>query len=235
MKKIIVLLILVSLCIIPGVSGFSISSLATDPSGDISAGDSVTISFILSPANMSRDNFLVITTDLKNPVWKWRTRINNQDSPQPTVYEDYFKISGYSYTPGSSGNAVFPVDLIGTVPLKPSANQNLLEIKETDSKGEVVAGSPGYNLPMSVKTTPKPTRTSENTITYFPTPAGTMVQEENTENKSLNATGSNTITPKETASPLFTTGQGNPPAPESPVDPLVIIGTVGVAFLVMRK
>jgi hypothetical protein len=230
-----VVLILVCLSIVQGVSGFSVLSLTTDPSGDIRAGDPVTVSFIVSPANMSRDNFLVITTDLKNPVWKWRTRMNNQDSPHAAVYEDYFKISGYSYTPGSSGNAVFPVDLTGSVPLKPSANQHLLEIKETDSKGEVVAGSPGYSLPVSVKTTPEPARTSDDTITDITASAGMIVQDENTENKPDTSTGSNILNPKEAASPLRTTGPGNPPAPESPVDPLEIIGVVGIAFLVMKK
>jgi hypothetical protein len=234
MKKIVLLLILISLSIVQSVSGFSISSLKIDPSGDLSAGTPVTITFILSTENPADNNF-VITTDLKDPVWSWSIRFYG-DNPQKAVNGDTLTISGYLVSYGSSGNAVFPIELKGTVPSKPSAKKNLLKIEETDSKGDVIAYPPGYNLPMPVKSTPKPTHTVEDTIIDTPTITGTMIQIENTETEAPISAGTVNVAPKETAAPRFTEWPSNTPTPASPLG--IEAGSVAiivVALLVMRR
>jgi hypothetical protein len=225
-----------SLSIIQSVSGFSVSSLTIDPTGDLNAGTPVTITFYIGDNQITTSDTLVITTDLKNPVWTYEIYLSNLHNPSTTVNGNPLKIAGWLINyPSDAGPVNLDITLKGTVPSKPSASKNLLKIVEVDSKDSVIAYPPGFNLPMPVKTTLKPIHTIKDTTTDTPASTDTMIQIENTETEAPISTGTGNETPEETASPRFTTRPSNTPTPASPVNLLGIIGAVGIAFLVMKK
>ena len=72
MKKIILIVFLISLSIVQSVSGFSVSGVTTTPSGYLSAGTSVSTAFNITFAPSSGETFpsgsdLLFLTDLTSP------------------------------------------------------------------------------------------------------------------------------------------------------------------------
>jgi hypothetical protein len=237
MKKNLIILILIALIIVQGVSGFSVSSVRVNPSGDLRDGTPVTVTFEIPRTGILLYDQLVITTDLDTPVWDPVVRVRDQETPLNPAFAhgNTLTINGAEYHYPSGVQVTVRVIMNGTVPYNHTPSQKLLDIRQLDAEGSGYAYPSGYTLPMPGSPAP----TLSETDTEPATPAKNPVSEHTipaTLTRVPAGTSPITTLPVagETRS-IPTAGTGSTPAAAGPSEPLVIFGTAGIAFLLMKK
>jgi hypothetical protein len=149
MKRIIkwTIVFLVLLTLFQGVYGYSVSQVTVNPSGDLTPGTPVTVSFTIQFASSGEtfpsEDTLDIYTDLDNPKWSAILVLNNIDNPQPLNNNKNVFILGWvlSY-PSSDVEENLRVTLQGIAPTVTSTtNKTVVRVQELDSRNNVVSGS----------------------------------------------------------------------------------------------
>ena len=237
MKNLLFLGIAVALLILPGVSGFSVSSVSVSPPGDLKDRTPVTVTFEIPRAGILVYDQLVITTDLDSPAWDPVVIVRDNETPVTPASADgnTLIINGAVYNEPSPVPVRLRVNVRGTVPLNHTANQTLLDIRQIDPEGTEYAYPSGYSLPMPgspstnvSETSTPPATPAENPIPEVTVPAMlTPVPEVSPATATVPA-------PRTTVS-LPTPLPGRTPAAAVPADPLVIFGAVGIMAYLVRK
>jgi len=145
MKWTIVFLVLLTL--VQGVYAYTVSPVTVNPSGDLTPGTAVTVSFSIQFAS-SGETFpsgdtIDLYTDLDNPKWSAVLVLNNIDSPQPLDSKKNVFLSGWvlSY-PSSDVEENLRVTLQGVAPTVTSTtNKTVVRVQELDGRNNVVSGS----------------------------------------------------------------------------------------------
>lgn len=145
MKWTIVFLVLLTL--VQGIFAYSVSQVTVNPSGDLTPGTMVTVSFTIQFASSGEtfpsEDTIDLYTDLDNPKWSVVLVINNIDNPQPLDNKKNVFLSGWvlSY-PSSDVEENLRVILQGVAPTVTSTtNKTVVRVQELDSRNNVVSGS----------------------------------------------------------------------------------------------
>lgn len=173
MRKMFILLgVLVFLGIVPAVSGFSVSSVTTDPPGDPVPNGKVTVTADIPCREIGLYDQMVMTTDLVEPVWEARTVLKEKESViiSASANGRTLTIPGAAFNLERSVTGSVRIRLTGYIPDTPSPGQNMLHIRQLDADGIAYAYPSGYDLPMA---TPVPAAVT-TAATKPPTPRPTV-------------------------------------------------------------
>lgn len=146
--KIIILAVVALFFCIPAVSAFTVEGMTIEPSGSLTPGSQVSVSFKIGFSASSDETFpmnsdLVLTTDLKDPKWTYTIVQNGIDNAQDSTGGKTLEISGFilSY-PSKDMELVVRTTLEGTAPsVDATTEKTILNVKEVDSNGNTVASS----------------------------------------------------------------------------------------------
>lgn len=145
MKWIVVATIL--LLSVPGVTAFTASSVSIDPSGSLTPGSPVTVSFKIQFPASSGETFpsgseLQMSTDLDKPKWTWTLILDGVENPRPQASGRILSLSGFELSYPSSVEQSIRVTLEGTAPsVDQTTNKTIIKIQEVDSNNNVVSSS----------------------------------------------------------------------------------------------
>jgi hypothetical protein len=118
MKNLLFLWIVILLLCVPGVSGFSVSSVNVNPSGDLKDGAPVTVTCEIPRTGILLYDQLVITTDLDTPVWDPVVIVREQETPLNPAFAhgNILTLNGAVYNYPAAVPVKVRVVLKGTVP-----------------------------------------------------------------------------------------------------------------------
>lgn len=151
MRKYLPLFIAIVLLGTQGAAGFTVSSLAVVPPGDLEDRTPVTVTCEIPRTGILLYDQLVFVTDLNAPVWEPVVIIHDRETPVVPASLDGNRL----ILNGAAFNAPEPVPvklrlvMKGSVPANHTANQTLLDIRQIDSGGIPYAWPSGnFTLPM---------------------------------------------------------------------------------------
>ena len=237
MKNLLFFGIAIVLLGVQGVSGFSVSPVSVNPSGDLREGTPVTVKFDIPRAGIQLYDQLVITTDLDNPVWDPVVLVRDQETPvnPASAQGNTLIINGavYNYPPAIPVKVRVMVK--GTVPSNRTTSLRLLNIRQLDAEGTGYAYPSGYTLPMpgSPPQTFSETDTTPAIPTKKPLPMDTisaLLTPAPTDSSQIT-----TVPAPKKAVSVPITWPASTPAAAWPAEPLLIFGTVGITRYLIRR
>jgi hypothetical protein len=138
----------VLLAIVPGISAYTVSGVTVNPSGDVTPGTPVTVSFIIQLTGSGGETFptddtLQLYSELDKPRWNYVIVKNDIDEPQPSENGNYLEIYGWVLSYDSDEYEMnIRVILEGSAPsVTTTTNKTLVRVQELDSRNNVVSGS----------------------------------------------------------------------------------------------
>jgi hypothetical protein len=227
---------IVLLCV-QGVSGFSVSSINVDPSGNLTDGAPVTVTCEIPRTGILLYDQLVLATDLDNPRWDPVVIVRNQETPvtPASANGNTLILNGVVFNYPPPVPVKIHVVVKGMVPDNHTASQRLLIIRQLDAEGAEYAYPSGYLLSMPGS----PPLAIPETDTIPATPTETRVPKDTTENILTpvpeNSSIITTAPALRTTVSLPTPLPGRTPAAAAPVEPLVAVGAAGIAMLLVRN
>jgi len=136
-------LILLLLFCIQTVSAISVSSVTIDPSGSLTPGTPVTVSFKIENSGVfPSDNELQLFTELGNPKWTYTIIVNGFENLRPVMGGRTLDISGFELNYKSSDQVSVRVGLEGVAPtVTQTSNKTLVRITQYDGNGKPIAST----------------------------------------------------------------------------------------------
>lgn len=144
--KWIVLAAILLICI-PVASAFTASSVTIDPSGSLTPGSSVTVSFKVQFAASSGETFpsgseLQMSTDLEGAKWTYTLIKDGIEEPRPQAGGKSLRLGGFELSYPSGVDEQLRVTLEGKVPsVEQTTNKSIIRIQEVDSNGNIITAS----------------------------------------------------------------------------------------------
>lgn len=144
--KWIVLAAILLLCT-PVVSGFTVSSVTIDPSGSLTPGTPVMVSYKIQFAASSGETFpsgseLQMSTDLEKPKWSWTLILDGIENPRPQASGRMLTLSGFELAYPANVDQSIRVTLEGTTPtVDKVTNKSIIKIQEVDQNNNVIESS----------------------------------------------------------------------------------------------
>jgi hypothetical protein len=132
---------------IQGVSAFYVSSISIDPSGSLTPGQQVLVSFKIDFTSTGDSTFpaggeLDLSTDLEKPKWTWTLLLDGVENPRPTETGRMLALSGFELSYPSKVEESVRITLEGTAPsVTQSTNKTIIKILESDSNGNELTSS----------------------------------------------------------------------------------------------
>jgi len=142
-----ILLAAILLLCTPVVSGFSVSSISIDPSGSLTPGTPVMVSYKIQFAASSGETFpsgseLQMSTDLEKPKWTWTLILDGIENPRPQTSGKMLSLSGFELSYPSKVEQALRVTLEGTAPtVDKVANKSIIKIQEADQNNNIIESS----------------------------------------------------------------------------------------------
>lgn len=144
--KWIVLALALMFCFQP-VSAFAMSSVTIDPSGPLTAGTPVIITFKIDLTASGDETFpsgneLQMSTDLDSAQWTWSLVLDGVDTQQPSTSGRVLSVSGWILSYPSSMEESMKVTVQGKAPASTqTTNKTMLKVCEYDSHGNLLSSS----------------------------------------------------------------------------------------------
>ena len=142
------ILIAVSLIFcIHAVSAFAVSSITVDPSGSLTPGTPVIVTFKIDMSASGDETFpsadeLQMSTDLDSPKWAYSLVLDGVDTPQPANSGRVLSVSGWILSYPSSVEESMKVTLQGNAPtVTQTTNKTMIKVTEYDSRNNPVTSS----------------------------------------------------------------------------------------------
>jgi uncharacterized membrane protein len=126
------------LIIVPAVSmaSYSVNSMSISPSGTLTPGTTVDLSFKIQLASGSTQNSLQMYTQLENPKWSYVINVNDIPNGLTEAGSKTVTINSFLLTYKSGDDVSVAVTLEGTAPaVTQTSNQTLIQISDVDSNG----------------------------------------------------------------------------------------------------
>jgi hypothetical protein len=215
---------------VQGVSGFSVSTVSVNPSGDLKDGAPVIVTCEIPRTGILLYDQLVITTDLDNPRWDPVVVVRDQEIPvnPASTSGNTLILNGAVYNYPSAVPAKVRVTMKGTVPDNHTTSQRLLNIRQLDAEGTEYAYPSGYILPMPGspplplhETDMIPAKPAKNPATENSVPA--TLRPVPVDSSPVTTTRA----PEKTVS-VPTALPASTPKAARPAEPLLIFGAVGI-------
>jgi len=135
------------LCI-QAVSAFSVSSITIDPSGDLTPGTPVTVSYKIDfqsgtgSTTFSSSNDMQMSTDLANPKWTYTILLDGVENPRQPTGGKALTITGFELSYKSGIEESVRVTLEGTAPtVTTTTDKTIVKIQEIDSSNAAITSS----------------------------------------------------------------------------------------------
>ncbi|MDD1702962.1 MAG: hypothetical protein LUQ31_08300 [Methanoregula sp.] len=147
MIKGLVLFVVLVACVQVVSASFTMSTVTINPSGDLTPGTAVTVSYAINFASSGDETFsssdsLQMQTDLEKPTWTWTLVLNDVENSRPQSTNKILTLSGWDISYPSSVSESVKVTLEGTAPsVTSTTNKTLIKIKELDSNSNEISGS----------------------------------------------------------------------------------------------
>jgi len=142
------ILIAVSLIIcIQAVSAFGVSSITVDPSGSLTPGTPVIVSFSVDLSGAGDETFvsaneLQMSTDLDSSKWSYSLVLDGVVAEQPANTGRVLSVSGWVLSYPSSMEESLRVTLEGNTPtVSQTTNKTLIKIQEVDSRNNIITST----------------------------------------------------------------------------------------------
>lgn len=142
------ILIAVSLIFcIQAVSAFAVSSITVEPSGSLTPGTPVIVSFSVDLSGAGDETFtsgneLQMSTDLDSSKWKYSLVLDGVVAEQPSTSGRVLTVSGWVLSYPSSMEESLRVTLEGNTPtVSQTTNKTLIKIAEYDSHSNILSSS----------------------------------------------------------------------------------------------
>ena len=132
---------------VPVVSAFSVSSINIDPTGSLTPGTSVLISYKLDFSASGGETFpsgseLQMATDLESAKWSYTLILDGVENPRPSESGRMLTLSGWEIAYPDSVDEQISVTLEGKVPsVDKTVNKTLIKIQEVDKNNNVITSS----------------------------------------------------------------------------------------------
>jgi hypothetical protein len=126
------------LIIVPAVSmaSYSVNSMSISPSGTLTPGSTVDLSFKIQLASGATQNSLQMYTQLENPKWSYVINVNDIPNGLTEAGSKTVNINSFLLTYKSGDDVSVAVTLEGTTPaVTQTSNQTLIQISDVDSNG----------------------------------------------------------------------------------------------------
>lgn len=235
LRKILFAGIVIGLLGIQGVAGLSVSVTGLTPSGDLSDGTPVTVTFDIARTGIRLYDQLVITTDLENPVWDPRVIVRDQETPVTPAAANgkTLTLNGALYNYPSAIAVKVRVTVNGTIPFNHTASQDLLRIRQLDADGTEYAYPSGFTLPMAGSGSPVATVPLTRPVTAVTTETAIDdIPGTPTEVREVSSRITTVPPPKKTL-PVPTAWPTTTPA-AAPGGPAVALGAIGIGLYLRR-
>ncbi len=132
---------------IQAVSAFAVSSITVDPSGSLTPGTPVIVSFSVALSGAGAETFtsgneLQMSTDLDSSKWSYSLVLDGVVAEQPANTGRVLSVSGWVLSYPSSVDESLRVTLEGNTPtVSQTTNKTLIKIEEIDSHNNIISGS----------------------------------------------------------------------------------------------
>lgn len=140
-----VLITISFLLCIQAVSAFTVSSVAIDPSGSLTPGTAVTVSYKIDfqsgtgSTTFSSSNDLQMTTDLEKPQWTYTILLDGVENPRQPTGGRTLTLTGFELSYKSGVEESVRVTMQGTVPsVTTTGEKTIIKIQEYDSSNSPI-------------------------------------------------------------------------------------------------
>jgi hypothetical protein len=178
-----VLLCIGMVCIISGVSAFTVTAVTVTPSGTLNPNSAVNISYTVYAATgtafPSYDD-LQFVSGIDESVWLYSITVNGVTNVRPVAGGRTITISGFELSYRNQDEVIVKVVLKGRIPPASGtgAIKNLVTVQELDARGYVINSSV-FSITQLIGTpTPTPTPSSGK-ISFTSIPSGANIYLDN--------------------------------------------------------
>jgi len=142
-----VLITVAFLLCIQAVSAFTVSSITVDPSGSLTPGTPVTVSYKVDlqstgSTTFSSSNDLQMTTDLEKPQWTYTILLDGIENPRQPTGGRTLTITGFELSYKSGVEESVRVTMTGTAPnVDKTTEKTIIKIGEYDSGNSLITST----------------------------------------------------------------------------------------------
>jgi hypothetical protein len=135
------------ICCIHAVSAFGVETITVDPSGSLTPGTPVIVTFKVDMSASGTETFpstdeLDMVTDLDTPTWTYSLVLDGVDTPQPSAGGRVLAVTGWILAYPSSVDESMKVTVQGTAPtVEQTTNKTMIKIQEVDSHNNIITSS----------------------------------------------------------------------------------------------
>lgn len=132
---------------IPAISAFGVSQISVDPSGSLTPGTPVIVTYRIDFTASAAETFpstneLQMSTDLDKPKWTYTLVLDGVETPQPSDSGRILSVSGWILSYPAEVEESLKVTLEGTAPtVQTTSNKTIIQLQEVDSHNNVVTNS----------------------------------------------------------------------------------------------
>jgi len=141
--RVLLVLLVIAVCMIQAGSALKTSTIEVSPTGDLEAGDTVSVrtTVDLGSSTFDEDNYLEFYTQLDRPTvhWEYAIGIDDKYPPVTTAGGSYLRIDGWVLSYPDDLHVTVQVSLDGVVPATVSSGQlTVFRARQLDEDDEVV-------------------------------------------------------------------------------------------------
>ena len=146
LTKWIIIAVFLIFCI-QAVSAFGVETITVDPSGSLTPGTPVIVTFKVDLSASGAETFpssdeLDMSTDLDKPTWTYSLVLDGVDTPQPSNTGRVLAVTGWILAYPSTVEESMKVTVQGTAPtVAQTSNKTMIKIQEVDSHNNIIASS----------------------------------------------------------------------------------------------
>lgn len=146
LTKWIIIAVFLIICSQP-VAAFGVSSITVDPSGSLTPGTPVIVTFRVDFTASGDETFpstneLQMSTDLEKPKWTYALVLDGVETPQPSTSGRILAVSGWILSYPASVEESLKVTMEGTSPsVETTSNKTIIQLQEVDSHNNIVTNS----------------------------------------------------------------------------------------------
>jgi len=132
---------------IHAVSAFGVSAITIDPSGSLTPGTPVIVTYRVDFTASGSETFpstneLDMSTDLEKPKWTYTLVLDGVETPQPANSGRMISVSGWILSYPAAVEESMKVTMEGTAPtVSTTSNKTIIQLQEVDSHNNIVSGS----------------------------------------------------------------------------------------------
>jgi hypothetical protein len=151
--KWIILLLFLIVCINP-VFAISVPTVSVDPSGSLTPGTPVTVSFKIENSGVfASDGEIQIFTDLDKPKWTYTIIVNGIENQRPVMGGRTLVISGFELSYKTSDEVSVRITLEGVAPaVTQTSNKTMVRVTEYDGNGKPITSTQVEQTAMIINT-----------------------------------------------------------------------------------